>query len=176
MTFVVSFYGTKQANSHCQGVHSSRWLKPGNSRRFNRKSLEERLHPKRFCGTAGIGETYNRYFIHKKVSRTEKFLHRLSFINNVSTWHETARKSLLIVRVLKAKEKKRENFLTLNRRTMEVPKKSNQSIISTKSEQLRKENYLQSRFTFGESEMKGDFLHNWIFFCFFCAPISSRSS
>lgn len=72
MTFVVSFYGTKQANSLCQGVHSSRWLRPGNSRRFNRKSLEERLHPKKFCGTAGIGAMYNRYSIHKKKHREQK--------------------------------------------------------------------------------------------------------
>lgn len=61
---------------------------------------------------------------------------------------------------------KKENFLTLNRHTMEVPKKSNQSIIpAKKSEQLRKENYLQSRFAL-EVKKKGDFLHNWILFIF----------
>lgn len=64
----------------------------------------------------------------------------LSFINNISfdmTWNSRKRTSLIVNHELLSVKKrlgaeKKENFLTLNRHTMEVPKKSNQSIIPNK--------------------------------------------
>lgn len=67
----------------------------------------------------------------------------LSFINNISfdmTWNSRKRTSLIVNHELLSVKKrlgaeKKENFLTLNRHTMEVPKKSNQSIIPNKKKE-----------------------------------------
>lgn len=175
MTFVVSFYETKQANSHCQGVHSSKWLKPGNSRRFNRKSLEERLHPKKFSGT-GMEEMYNRYFIHKSVSRTEKFLHRLSFINNVRHDMQQQEKVFLIVRRSEGRGEEERKLSDIksshNGSSKEI--KSINNLHKKRTVTQRKLPAIKIYFR-GEWKERRFFAQlNIIRFC--CAPISSRSS
>lgn len=175
MTFVVSFFGTKQANSHCLRLHSSKWLGLRNSRRFNRKSLEETLRPRRSsvelaserC-TTGISFT--------KISRTERYSCQdwVSSITFDMTWNS---------------KKKFFNCSSFEGKGEEEEKLSDiKSSHNGSSKEIKSINNLHKKRTVTQRKLpaikiysRGEWKERRFFaqlniIRFFCAPIFSRSS